>query len=126
MKSAPVYISTHWLEPVPGSQCEGHRELIASLSAKKLTLLYQPGIPKRDSTALPQPSQKHPSKTHSTVNPVSSGEGFSALLSTLRWDQAHCHCHHFWSGDPAPLGSRSLSNLHLYRGHKKTISTLLW
>ena len=69
-------MSTRWLEPVPDSQCRGHRDLSTNLSAKNLTLLYQPGILGSGPVALPQLSQKRPSKIHSNANPLSAGEGF--------------------------------------------------
>lgn len=53
MKSTPVYMSTHWLQPVPDSQCQGHRDLNTNIFVKTLTLLYHPGIPRSGPTALP-------------------------------------------------------------------------
>lgn len=47
--------------------------------------------------------------------------GFSALLSTVRWHGARCHCHQCPSGDPA-----ALQDLHLYRGTKPPPPSPLW
>lgn len=76
VKSAPFYVLTPWLELVPDSQCQGYRDLSTNISPQTWTLLYQPRIPRSGPTALPQLSQKRPSKMHLHVDPHSACEGF--------------------------------------------------
>lgn len=109
MKSALFNMSTLWLEPVPDSQCQGHGDLSTNLSAKSLTLLYQPGValqlcPSSHRNVLPR---RTPVRIHSV-------QVFSSAV----------HRQVGWSSLPLPplLVRRSCSFIRFpsLQGHKKT------